>query len=53
MLCGALDRELTAEEQFAVLALTADPSLLACGCEEDSPACRCHLCVYQFYILNN
>ncbi|XP_035473899.2 androglobin isoform X1 [Scophthalmus maximus] len=38
MLCGALDRELTAEEQFAVLALTADPSLLACGCEEDSPA---------------
>ncbi|XP_023262820.1 androglobin [Seriola lalandi dorsalis] len=38
MLYKALGRKLTAEEQFAVLALTADPSLLAAGCKEDSPA---------------
>ncbi|XP_040920516.1 androglobin [Toxotes jaculatrix] len=37
-LCEALGRKLTAEERFAVLALTADPSLLDTGCKEDSPA---------------
>ncbi|XP_039980396.1 androglobin isoform X2 [Xiphias gladius] len=38
MLCESLGRNLTTDEQFAVLALTADPSLLATVCKEDSPA---------------
>ncbi|XP_018528148.1 androglobin isoform X1 [Lates calcarifer] len=38
MLCEALARKLTAEERFAVLALTVDPLLLASGHKEDSPA---------------
>ncbi|XP_073348559.1 androglobin [Pagrus major] len=37
MLCEALGRKLTAEERFAVLALTADPTLLATDHEEQSP----------------
>ncbi|XP_067338872.1 androglobin isoform X2 [Channa argus] len=36
MLCEALGRELTAQERFAVLALTADPTLLATDPEEHS-----------------
>ncbi|XP_070843007.1 androglobin [Chaetodon trifascialis] len=38
MLCVALGRKLTAEERFAILALTADPSLLAADHKEHSPA---------------
>nr|XP_019953171.1 PREDICTED: androglobin [Paralichthys olivaceus] len=37
-LCEALGRKLAAEERFALLALTADTSLLNHGCKEDSPA---------------
>ncbi|XP_026174868.1 androglobin isoform X2 [Mastacembelus armatus] len=39
MLCEALGRKLTAEEQFAVLALTADPSILAGDPKQHSPTC--------------
>ncbi|XP_029352950.1 androglobin [Echeneis naucrates] len=38
LLHEALGRKLTAEERFAVLALTADPSLFATACKEDFPA---------------
>ncbi|KAM7395355.1 hypothetical protein PAMA_006897 [Pampus argenteus] len=38
MLCEALRRRLTAEERFAVLALTVDPSLLAAEPKQHSPA---------------
>ncbi|XP_068433477.1 androglobin isoform X3 [Clinocottus analis] len=37
MLCEALGRKLTSEERFAVLTLTADPSLLATEAKEHSP----------------
>ncbi|KAM3603045.1 uncharacterized protein V6R79_015736 [Siganus canaliculatus] len=37
MLCEALDRSLTAEERFAVQALTGDPSVLATDHEEHHP----------------
>ncbi|XP_019110501.2 androglobin isoform X3 [Larimichthys crocea] len=37
MLCEALGRKLTAEERFAILALTADPSLLAIDHKHHSP----------------
>uniref|UniRef100_A0A3Q3Q4K9 Globin domain-containing protein n=1 Tax=Monopterus albus TaxID=43700 RepID=A0A3Q3Q4K9_MONAL len=37
MLCEALGRKLTAEERFAVLVLTADPSLLSTTHNEDTP----------------
>ncbi|XP_038583723.1 androglobin [Micropterus salmoides] len=37
MLYHALGRKLTADERFGVLALTADPSLLATNAEEHSP----------------
>lgn len=45
MLCEALGRKPTAEERFAVMALTAEPSLLAPDPKEHSPTCKCHLCV--------
>uniref|UniRef100_A0A674P1Q5 Globin domain-containing protein n=1 Tax=Takifugu rubripes TaxID=31033 RepID=A0A674P1Q5_TAKRU len=38
MVCGALGRELTAEERFAVCSLTADPSLLYTEQTEPPPA---------------
>ncbi|KAG7508708.1 androglobin isoform X2 [Solea senegalensis] len=38
MLCESLGRKLTAEERFALLALTADPSLLNSGFKKGSPA---------------
>ncbi|KAM8725482.1 androglobin isoform 2-T2 [Acanthopagrus schlegelii] len=38
MLCEAHGRKLTAEERFAVLALTADPTLLATDLKEQPPA---------------
>ncbi|XP_070782313.1 androglobin [Enoplosus armatus] len=37
MVCEALGRKLTAEERFGILALTADPSLLATDAKEHSP----------------
>ncbi|KAM7367866.1 hypothetical protein PAMP_014135 [Pampus punctatissimus] len=37
MLCEALGRKLTAEERFAVLALTVDPSLLVAEPKQHSP----------------
>ncbi|XP_078130170.1 androglobin isoform X2 [Sander vitreus] len=37
MLCEALGRNLTSEERFAILALTADPSLLATNPKTHSP----------------
>ncbi|KAG7239189.1 hypothetical protein INR49_029940 [Caranx melampygus] len=37
MLYEALGKKMTAEEKFAVLALTLDPSLLASGCNEGLP----------------
>ncbi|XP_051908840.1 androglobin isoform X2 [Hippocampus zosterae] len=40
MLCDALGREMTPQERFAVLALTADPSLLARARRPYSPALR-------------
>ncbi|XP_044233309.1 androglobin isoform X2 [Thunnus albacares] len=46
MLCEVLGRKLTAEERFAVLAVTADPSLLVNEPKEHSPACRSHIRVY-------
>lgn len=39
MLCEAVGRKLTAEERFAVLALTADPSLLSAD-HTLSPTCE-------------
>ncbi|KAM9354978.1 androglobin-like [Pholidichthys leucotaenia] len=38
MFCETLDRKLTADERFAVRALTADPSLLATDCKKYCPA---------------
>ncbi|XP_077408038.1 androglobin isoform X2 [Vanacampus margaritifer] len=40
MLCDALGREMTPQERFAVLALTADPSLLARARRPHYPALR-------------
>ncbi|XP_029903702.1 androglobin [Myripristis murdjan] len=37
MLCNALDRKMTAEERFAVQALTANPSLFSTDTKEHSP----------------
>ncbi|XP_056284677.1 androglobin isoform X2 [Pseudoliparis swirei] len=37
MMCEAVGRKLTSEERFAILALTADPSLLATDPREHSP----------------
>lgn len=46
MLYEVVGRKLTAEEQFAILALTADPSLLT-DYEEHSTTSMCQYCVFH------
>lgn len=50
MLCEALGRKLTAEEQFAALALTGDPSLLATEPKEHLASSKSHIFVFLIYV---